>query len=91
MSEQKDVPTYTVDGIIERFDRINRRLIAVIVLLSILLVGSYIAFFVYESQFDFVSSETDTDIEAIQLGGQTNLVSGGDMYYGAEGENQNND
>ena len=85
MSEEKTVNIATVEGIIDRLDRINRRLIGIIILLIVLLVASNVVWIVYESQFQEVS--TETDIDAWQ-DGDTNLVSGGDMYYGAEGQNQ---
>ena len=83
MSEDKTVHFATVEGIIERLDRVNRRLVAIVVLLIVLLVGSNIAWLVYESQFQEVT--TETQIDAWQ-DGNTNLVSGGDMYYGPESQ-----
>ena len=88
MSERKSVHFATVEGIVDRLDRINRRLIAIIVLLIILLVGSNVAWLIYESQFETYTTETDTEIEAVQLGGQTNMVSGGDINYGTDSESQ---
>ena len=88
MSERKSVNIATVEGIIDRLDRINRRLVTIVVLLIILLVGSNVAWLVYESQFESCVTETETEIDAVQLGGQTNMVSGGDINYGADSEGQ---
>lgn len=88
MSEREFVPTFTVEGIIDRFDRINRRLIAIIILLVVLLVGSNVIWIIYENQFDDYVTETETEIDAVQLGGQANMVSGGDINYGTGSEGQ---
>ena len=88
MSERKSVHIATVEGIIDRLDRINRRLIAIVVLLIVLLVGSNVAWLIYESQFETYTTASDTDIEAIQFGGETNMVSGGDINYGSDSEGQ---
>lgn len=56
MSERKSVHIATVEGIIDRLDRINRRLIAIVVLLIVLLVGSNVAWLIYESQFNLYHS-----------------------------------
>lgn len=63
---------------------INRLWIA-IVLLIVMLVGTNGAWIWYESQF----SDIVTTIEAEQDGSGVNIVSGGDLDYGAESENQN--
>ena len=85
MSE-KNVSEFTLEGVVERLDRINRRLIAVIILLIVLLVGSNALWVVYESQFE--TETTETEVRAVQWGGDTNMVSGGDINYGASGDGQ---
>lgn len=65
-----------------RMERVNKRLIAIIVLLIVLLVGSNIAWLIYESKYQ------DICIEAEQDGYGVNIVGGGDITYGPESENQ---
>ena len=86
MSENQ-VPFATVEGVVDRLDRINRRLVAIIVLLVVLLVGSNVAWLIYESQFTVET--TETEIEALQFGGETNMVSGGDINYGSNSQGEN--
>lgn len=64
---------------------IIKRLIAVIVILIVLLVGSNIGWFVYESSFETVEAN-ETIIEAEQDGSGVNIVGGGDIDYGTESE-----
>ena len=59
-------------------------LIAVIVILIVLLVGSNIAWLVYENSFEEVVTTEETIIDAQQDGEGTNIVGGGDVNYGAE-------
>ena len=66
----------------ERNKKIINKLIAVILVLVVLLVGSNVAWLIYESQFEVVE---ETVIEAEQDGGGINIVGGGDIDYGTEG------
>ena len=70
-----------------RMERVNKRLIAIIVLLIVLLVGSNIAWLVYESHFEPCYSSCDIDAE--QDGDGVNIVGGGDVSYGPESAHQN--
>lgn len=63
---------------------IIKSLIAVIVILIVLLVGSNIAWLVYENSFEEVVTTEETIIDAQQDGEGTNIVGGGDVNYGAE-------
>ena len=63
-------------------ERTSKRLIAVIVLLILLLVGSNIGWLIYESQFETI----ETTIEAEQDGEGINVVGGGNIEYGTESE-----
>lgn len=58
-------------------------LIAVIVILIVLLVGSNISWLVYENSFEEVVTTEETIIDAQQDGEGTNIVGGGDVNYGA--------
>ena len=65
----------------ERNKKLINKLIAVILVLVFLLVGSNVAWLVYESQFEVIE---ETAIEAEQDGGGINIVGGGDVDYGTE-------
>lgn len=80
--EYKDVPFHVHEGIVDRLDRINRRLIAVVILLVFLLFATNLGWVIYENQFEDVVTTTETEVDAIQWGGSTNIVSGGDVNYG---------
>ena len=60
-------------------------LIAVIVILIVLLVGSNVGWLVYENSFEEVVTTEEAIIDAQQDGEGTNIVGGGDVNYGAEG------
>lgn len=64
---------------------IIKSLIAVIVTLIVLLVGSNVAWLVYENSFEEVVTTEETIIDAQQDGEGTNIVGGGDVNYGTEG------
>lgn len=76
-------------------ERTIRRLWITILVLIVLMAGMAVGFFAYESQFEDVETyeETQTDIDAVQVG-HDNFVSGGDLNYGnptseSEENNQN--
>ena len=66
----------------ERNKKLINKLIAVILVLVVLLVGSNVAWLIYESQFEVIE---ETVIEAEQDGAGINIVGGGDVDYGTEG------
>ena len=68
----------------QRHLRREKRFVAIIVLLIILLVGSNIGWLVYENSFEEVVTTEETIIDAQQDGEGTNIVGGGDINYGAE-------
>ena len=68
-----------------RMERTNKRLWITNLILIFLLVGAIIGFAYYENQFEDVV----TTIEAEQDGSGVNIVSGGDLDYGAESEGNN--
>ena len=70
----------------ERNKKIINKLIAVILVLVFLLVGSNVAWLVYESQFETVEAVEEVYIEAEQ-GEGTNIVGGGDVSYGTNSTN----
>lgn len=70
----------------QRHLRREKRFVAIIVLLIILLVGSNIGWLVYESQFEVVE-ETNTTVEQDAENGKNNFI-GGD-YYGETNHKDN--
>lgn len=74
------VPYIVHESAQARMERTLGRLWVTIVLLIVLLVGTNLAWIVYESQFE------DVHIEAEQDGNGVNMVGGGDVTYGAESE-----
>ena len=78
------VPYVVHESAMARAERQAKRLVAVIILLIVLLVGSNIGWLVYNSQFEIVETTEETVIEATQDGEGTNIVGGGDVSYGTE-------
>lgn len=78
-----NVPYVVHESAMARAERQSKRLVAVIILLILLLVGSNIGWLVYESQFETVETN-ETIIEAEQDGSGINIVGGGDVDYGTE-------
>ena len=68
------------EGAMARMERANKRLWIITIILIAALILSNAAWIYYESQFQV----TETTIEAQQDGDGTNLISGGDISYGAE-------
>ena len=81
----ENVPYIVHESAMARNERTVRRLWITIVLLIVMLVGTNGAWIWYESQF----SDIVTTIEAEQDGSGVNIVSGGDLDYGAEGKGNN--
>ena len=78
-----NVPYVVHESAMARAERQSKRLVAVIILLILLLVGSNIGWLVYNSQFE-VAETNETIIEAEQDGSGVNIVGGGDVDYGTE-------
>ena len=79
---REQIPYIVHEGAMSRMERVNKRLIAIIVLLIVLFVGSNIAWLIYESKYQ------DICIESEQDGYGVNIVGGGDITYGPESDNQ---
>ena len=73
-----DRNTFIHDAYISMAERTIKRQWITIILLILLLFGSWIGFIYYESQF---TEEETTTIEATQDGDGLNMVSGGDLSY----------
>lgn len=73
---REQIPYIVHEGAMSRMERVNKRLIAIIVLLIVLLVSSNIAWMVYESHFEMCNVEQDVDQENEQ---GNNIFVGGDL------------
>lgn len=82
MDNLTNIPYIAYEAAQSRLERIIKRLWVTVILLVILLVGTNVAWLIYESQFDYF----ETSIEAEQDGEGVNIVGGGDVTYGAEGK-----
>lgn len=71
-------------------ERTSKRLIAVIVLLILLLVGSNIGWLIYESQFEVVESTTNQEVIQEADNGENHFV-GGDIIGETDDQNNNDD
>ena len=84
-STPENVPYIVHESSMARMERQTKRLWVAILILIFLLVGTNSAWLWHESQF----SDIVTTIDAEQDGSGVNIVSGGDLDYGAESENNN--
>jgi hypothetical protein len=83
----ENVPYIVHESAMARTERTAKRLWITILTLIFLLVGSNCVWIWYESQFEVAETTT---IDAEQDGSGVNIVSGGDLDYGAESaDNQN--
>ena len=88
--ENKDIDNirYGYESGLVHLSKIIKWLIAVIILLILALVGTNLAWTIYESQFETVSVEEENEVSALQFGDE-NVVSGGDINYGhTDSQNQ---
>lgn len=81
----ESIPYIAHESAMARAERTAKRLWITIILLIVMLVGTNGAWIWYESQF----TDIVTTIEAEQDGSGVNIVSGGDLDYGAESEGNN--
>lgn len=78
------VSRYAMEELSARQDIANRRSFVINIILIVLLLASWIGFFVYESQFE-VTSTTTQEVEQVADGDSDNHFVGGD-YYGGSAE-----
>lgn len=83
--EPESVPYIVHEASMARMERQAKRLWIAVLVLIVMLVGTNAAWLYYDSQFSGIV----TTIEAEQDGSGVNIVSGGDLDYGAEGEDNN--
>ena len=81
----ESVPYIVHESSMARMERQTKRLWVAVLLLIVLMVCTNAAWLYYERQF----SDIVTTIEAEQDGSGVNIVSGGDLDYGAESEDNN--
>ena len=83
--EPESVPYIAHEAAMARMERQAKRLWIAVILLIVLIVGTNGAWIWHESQF----SDIETTIEAEQDGSGVNMVSGGNLDYGAESKDNN--
>lgn len=83
IQERPPVDYITHEGMVARMERAQKRMWILCIVLIGLLLGSWIGFFVYESQFEDVVITADQSAES-----GNNYAVGGDMY-GNEAEGHN--
>lgn len=78
----KDVSFVAFESVCARFERTIKRLWILVIILTVLLVGTNCAWLLYESQFSYVeTTEVSQDVDATD--GENVVVSGtGDINYG---------
>ena len=81
----ENVPYIVHESAMARAERTAKRLWITVLVLIVMLVSTNGAWIWYESQF----SDIETTIEAEQDGSGVNIVSGGDLDYGAESKDNN--
>ena len=87
MENNTPVPYIAYESTMARMERANKRSFIIIIILIIALIATNAGWIIYESQFETV--ETSTSIEAKQDGDGINIVGGGDVSYGSDSENTN--
>ena len=86
MTENTDnIPYIAYESAMARMARANKRNFIIIIILILALIATNAGWIIYESLFETV----ETTIEAEQSGADVNIVGGGDIQYGAESNDQN--
>jgi hypothetical protein len=78
------VPYVVHESSMARAERQAKRLIAIIILLIVLLVGSNVGWLIYESQFETIETNTEESIvvDAQENGVANYIGNDGDIYNG---------
>ena len=87
MNEPINIPYIAYEGTMSRLERSNRRLWIVILVLIVMLVGSNIAWLVYESQYEAFEETTIT--QEAETEGDVIMNGTGDLTI--DGQEQAND
>lgn len=80
------IPYVVYESMLAKEDTQQRRMVYIIIMLIVLLVVTNVIWLVAWNQYDYVDDYTE--ISAEQDGGGVNIVGGGDIDYGAEGNDQ---
>lgn len=81
------VPRWTHEADMARMERGNQRAWILCIVLAAMLLGSWIGFLIYESQFETVTETTTTqDITQTADGDSINKFVGGDYYAGGSAD-----
>ena len=84
------VPYVVHESSMARAERQAKRLIAIIILLIILFVGSNIGWLIYESQFEDVITSEEIIVDAEENGIANYIGNDGDIYNGKDYSKENN-
>ena len=78
------VPYAVFESSMMRADLLSKRLVAVIILLIVLLVGSNVGWFIYESQFEVVEETTEEYVieQDAESGNNNSIINGGEVTNG---------
>ncbi len=77
------VPYVVHESAMARNERQSKRLVAIIILLIVLLVGSNIGWLVYESQFETVETTEQYEIQQdAESGNNNSIINGGEIANG---------
>lgn len=77
------VPYVVHESAMARSERQAKRLVAVIILLIVLLVGSNIGWMVYENSFEDVNTTEEYQIEQdVESGNNNSIINGGEIVNG---------
>jgi hypothetical protein len=79
MDNNKDIPYIAYEAAMSRFERMNKRLWIVVILLIVLLVGSNIAWLIYESQYEYYETtvtQENTDGYNNYIGNDGDITNG---------------
>ena len=87
MENERVIAYLVFESVTSEMERSIKRLWIVVLVLIFLLVGTNLAWLIFESQYEDYIEQT---IEATQDGSGTNIVGGGNVNYGAEGNDNNN-
>lgn len=87
MDESVMIPYFVHEGEMSRAERTNKRMWILVIILIVALIATNLGWIIYENQYSDVVKTTE--IEAEQ-DGSYNFVSGGDLSYGTESQNQGN-
>ena len=84
------VPYVVHESSMARAERQAKRLIAIIILLVVLLVGSNIGWLIYEGQFEDVITSEEIIVDAEKNGVANYIGNDGDIYNGKDYSKENN-